>query len=475
MAAAGGCRLPITIIYHTTIITIFLVLVIIIINTSHALLFFHLPSTSIRYYYHPKRPSPNRIALFAAIDGKKNKSDNGDISRDDGSDSRNMRRYERRRGQHRHSSNNIQRHQESHATAAGVESLFSISLWRSIFKTTFITSSLSSTQKVPSSSSSLDIDIITKEENLPTIDCEWACNSITEQIQLQQMKYLLTSKLQNIVTPKQLHTTYYPDVYSDLRLLRFLRKSKPRDVLSSVERYRDFLQWRMENNVDEEIRDMMMDNNSNNSNTTAFVPPPDSRWEIVATYFPMKFDHVMIRPANTTATDTTSNTALFQPSAILYIGAFDTQGISEQIASTESDITSNDFINYWIYLYESIHFNLYQQSLDSGKMIFLDEVCDLKGLSIQQFSPYFVSKVMKPWLTMTQAYYPETTRRIYVLNAPSVVNLAWKLVTPLLSKGVSIVSAICICCTIAHSTNKYVRHLTSLLPLPTIILFLSYP
>ena len=205
---------------------------------------------------------------------------------------------------------------------------------------------------------------------------------------------------------------------------------------------------------------MIMDN-SNKSNTTAFVPPPDSRWEIVATYFPMKFDHVMIRPANTTATDTTSNTALFQPSAILYIGAFDTQGISEQIASTESDITSNDFINYWIYLYESIHFNLYQQSLDSGKMIFLDEVCDLKGLSIQQFSPYFVSKVMKPWLTMTQAYYPETTRRIYVLNAPSVVNLAWKLVTPLLSKGVSIVSAICICCTIAHS--KYNMYVISLL------------
>ena len=195
--------------------------------------------------------------------------------------------------------------------------------------------------------------------------------------------------------------------------------------------------------------------NSNKSNTTAFVPPPDSRWEIVATYFPMKFDHVMIRPA--TATDNPSNTALFQPSAILYIGAFDTQGISEQIASSESDITLDDFINYWIYLYESIHLNLYQQSLDSGKMIFLDEVCDLKGLSIKQFSPYFVSKVMKPWLTMTQAYYPETTRRIYVLNAPSVVNLAWKLVTPLLSKGVSIISAICNCCTIAHSTNIYVR------------------
>ena len=220
MAAAGGCRLPITIIYHTTIITIFLVLV--SINTSHALLFFHLPSTStIRYYYHPKRPSPNRIALFAATDGTQK--------------DRNRRMYERRRGQ---------RHQESHATAAGVESLFSISLWRSILKTTFITSSLSlsSTQKVPSSSSSLDIDIITKEENIPTIDCEWACNSITEQIQLQQMKYLLTSELQNIVTTK-----YYPDVYSDLRLLRFLRKSKERDVLSSVERYRDFCsgEWRI--------------------------------------------------------------------------------------------------------------------------------------------------------------------------------------------------------------------------------------
>ena len=68
-------------------------------------------------------------------------------------------------------------------------------------------------------------------------------------------------------------------------------------------------------------------------------------------------------------------------------------------------------------------------------MIFLDEVCDLTSLSIQQFNPYFVTKVMKPWLRMTQAYYPETTRRIYVLNPPGIINLAWKLVTPLLSQG----------------------------------------
>lgn len=68
-------------------------------------------------------------------------------------------------------------------------------------------------------------------------------------------------------------------------------------------------------------------------------------------------------------------------------------------------------------------------------MTFLDEVCDLTNLSIKQFSPAFVTKVMKPWLKMTQSHYPETTRRIYVLKPPAIVNFAWRLVTPLLSQG----------------------------------------
>ena len=298
-------------------------------------------------------------------------------------------------------------HQESHTTSAGVESLFKL---RSLFSTYTYTQKRQTPYEY-------DDGIY-----LPSIDCEWACNSEEEQVQLQQMKLRLKSELQ-IVVDKELHTGY--DVYSDLRLLRFLRKSKGRDVISSAERYRSFLEWRELNNVDS-IRAMVEESDASSS----FVPQ-NARLQSVSTYFPMKFDYVVGSEDN----DKNKRNNDFQPAVILYIGSFDTTGISEEIMSTQSTITLETFINYWIYLYESIHFHLYQQSIHTGKMVFLDEVCDLSGLSIQQFSAYFVTKVMKPWLKMTQSYYPETTRRIYVINPPSIVNLAWKLVTPLLSQG----------------------------------------
>ena len=116
----------------------------------------------------------------------------------------------------------------------------------------------------------------------------------------------------------------------------------------------------------------------------------------------MNFDDMIGGESNTKSNEDTA----FQPSAILYIGSFDTKGISSEIRSSQSDITLQDFLSYWIFIYESIHYQLYQQSLQCGEMIRLDEVCDLEGLTIQQFSPYFVTKVMKPWLTLTQSMYP---------------------------------------------------------------------
>jgi len=62
------------------------------------------------------------------------------------------------------------------------------------------------------------------------------------------MKHLLRSELK-MIADNNLHERY-PDVYSDLRLMRFLRKSKERDVVSAAERYRSFLEWREKNEVD---------------------------------------------------------------------------------------------------------------------------------------------------------------------------------------------------------------------------------
>jgi len=282
----------------------------------------------------------------------------------------------------RHRQRNIKHNIESQTTTAGVEQLFSVSLWSS-----FITRRIQNKRKVSSTEDTIIIS--SNQEDLPTINCKWACNSVEEEIQLQQMKLLLESDMQ-IIRERELHTTM-PDVYGDLRLLRFLRKSKDRDVLSAADRYRSFIQWREENNVDE-IR----------STIDESFTPLDTKLQRVASYFPMNFDDMIIEGSTTSNDDT----AVKQPSAILYIGAFDTKGISSEIRSTQSNITLQDFLDYWIYIYESIHHHLYQQSMQCGEMIRLDEVCDLEGLTIQQFSPYFVTKVMKPWLKMTQSMYP---------------------------------------------------------------------
>lgn len=299
--------------------------------------------------------------------------------------------------------------QETHVTAAGAESLFTLSWWPFSFETKH--SAASAIHNNVQYVDSLD---------LPPIDCGWACVSNSEQIQLQQMKLLLRSELKTI-TLSNLNEKY-PDVYSDLRLLRFLRKSKERDVNAAAERYRTFLDWRAKNEVDN-IRAMI-------ENFSDSFTPMDERLQIVATYFPMNFEYLI----QTTDESNEGGKSLVKP-AILNVGEFNTRGITDEILASESDVALEDFLNYWIFLYESIHVRLYQQTIQFGQMTFLDEVCDLSGLSLQQFSPSFVTTVMSPWLKMTQAYYPETTRRIYILHPPAIVKVAWKLVTPLLSQG----------------------------------------
>jgi len=296
---------------------------------------------------------------------------------------------------------------ESHLTAAGAEPLFSLS---------WLPFSYETTRK------SLSINVVkcVDAQDLPSIDCGWACASNAEKIQLRQMKLSLRSELK-MIEDVNLHKKY-PDVYSDLRLLRFLRKSKDRDVKSAAESYRSFLQWRKENEVDN-IRKLIED-------CSGAFTPTSARLQTVATHFPTNFDYLV----QETDEMNDGDKSVGKP-AILNVGGFDTKCITKKILSSNSDIVLEDFLNYWIFLYESIHLRLYQQSIQFGQMAFLDEVCDLSGLSLRQFSPSFVSKVMSPWLKMTQAYYPETTRRIYILHPPAIIKVAWKLVTPLLSQG----------------------------------------
>jgi len=295
---------------------------------------------------------------------------------------------------------------EREVTSAGVELLFSRNLWRPIAER--------ETQEEANDGALLRLDGLGE---LPQVDCAWACaaDGGDELLGLRQMKKLLESDLKPIYD-ENLHTLY-PDVYGDLRLLRFLRKDKPRNVLSAVERYRSFLRFREESNVDEGIRKRL---GIGRNNTNMFKP---HGLDQVSTYFPISFDGLTAFGDGT------------MPTVTLFIGQFDTKSVSSLIQSSDSSVSLQTFLDYWTFVYEAIHLQLYNTTLDAGEMAFLDEICDLEGLSLWQFGPYFVKNILKPWLSLTQSNYPETARKIIVKNAPSIVGFAWNLVTPMLSEG----------------------------------------
>jgi hypothetical protein len=243
-------------------------------------------------------------------------------------------------------------------------------------------------------------------------------DSEEEKHRLATMKFLLEKDLHGLknktvrVANKKvvLVATTFPDAYGDLRLLRFLRKDKKQDPVSASIRFQSFLHWREENNVDE-IRAQV--------ETQPFHPPSN----LIADCMPCEFD--------------LTETALLEESnilpVVLNIGEWKTAAITKLIQ--QKKISLDGFIGHWIYMFESLHRQLYLDSYRLEKMVYVDEICDLSGMRMQQFSPAFVTQVLKPWLTVTQTYYPETTKRIFFLNPPRVISVVWKIVAPMSSPG----------------------------------------
>jgi len=199
----------------------------------------------------------------------------------------------------------------------------------------------------------------------------------------------------------------FPDVYGDLRLLRFLRKNKESDPVSAGLAFRKYLNWRRENHVDE-IRAAV--------ESKSFAAIPDSL-QIFAEMIPCDFDI------------TEGQGAVIK----LFVGKWQTAKLATLIRREE--VLLSDFLVYWMFLFEALHQQLYKQSIKHNQMVFVDAVGDLRGFSLQQLTPAFTSNVMRPWIKQLQCHYPETARRIDVVHPPKVVSLLWRLVTPLLSPG----------------------------------------
>ena len=208
----------------------------------------------------------------------------------------------------------------------------------------------------------------------------------------------------------------FPDVYSDFRLLRFLRKDKVQDPVTAAVQYREFLQWRKENRVDE-IR-LLLEERVRAGDRDAFRPPED--WNVVNDYLPCD-----IKPFSS------QNGRM--PVLLLNLGQWDTQGITKLIH--EKKLSLRTFIAYWTYVMEALHLHLYQESLRTKQMVYVEETCDLNDMTLSQFSPAFVSQVLKPWIHMMQSNYPETTETITFLRPSKVFSFVWKILSPMFSKG----------------------------------------
>ena len=207
------------------------------------------------------------------------------------------------------------------------------------------------------SSSSLErIDLWGVEKTRQDLSLpSWACDNPEEERRLAAMKIILEKDLK-VLESKTITirnnkngssrnvklVQAFPDVYSDFRMLRFLRKDKEQDPVSAAVRYREFLKWRATNNVDENVR-VLIDSNP-------FQPPPEL--SAVASYLPCEF---RAEPSMDGIVP-----------VLLKVGDWDTTSITQLIRSKDSSkgssnsLTIDSFLQYWAFMFDSLHWHLYQ-------------------------------------------------------------------------------------------------------------------
>lgn len=189
----------------------------------------------------------------------------------------------------------------------------------------------------------------------------------------------------------------------------FSEKDTHKDPVSTSARFIEFLRWRRSEDVD---------------GTRRLVEqhPFESNASELAELFPCEFD------VRVDAVDTTGTIPV-----VLHVGDWQTSHMTHLIQSKKVPLEA--FLNHWVYLFESLHRKLYYESLKQKKLIYIDQICDLRGMSMRQLSPAFVSRVLMPWLDVAQSHYPETIKRISFLNPPVILSIAWSIVARMVSKS----------------------------------------
>lgn len=253
---------------------------------------------------------------------------------------------------------------------------------------------------------------------------EWVGASREETEGLAAVKLLVEPALQRI---PETNRNRYPDVYGDLRLLRFLRKDGIQDPSKAAARFREFLQWRVDRNIDQDIRARV--------ELHPFVET-DTR---VADHLPIDFDLPLMAvdgpddDRRLVAGYPRSQDYPQDASIVLHVGEWRTRALARILQRNE--LSMETFLRHWIYQNESLNRKLYLESYERKRFLYVDNICDLTACHIGQLSPGFVSNVLKPWLSTTQRYYPDTTCQVRFVNPPRVIAYGWRVVTPLVDRN----------------------------------------
>jgi len=238
---------------------------------------------------------------------------------------------------------------------------------------------------------------------------------------LAVMKVLVEPVLQRI---SETNRNRYPDVYGEFRLLRFLRK-EDHDPELAAQRFCEFLQWRIDRHIDRDIRAQVEVRPFAETDTT------------VADHLPIDFDLPLAAAEGSddglVAGYPRSKDFPKDASIVLHVGEWRTRALARLIGQQE--LSMETFLNHWIYQNESLNRKLYLESFSRKRFLYVDQICDLTKCHIGQLSPGFVSKVLKPWLSTTQRWYPDTTCQIRFVNPPSIIAYAWRVVAPLVDRN----------------------------------------
>ncbi|KZS17891.1 SEC14 protein 2 [Daphnia magna] len=123
------------------------------------------------------------------------------------------------------------------------------------------------------------------------------------------------------------------------------------------------------------------------------------------------------------------NDKFYCPVSVVAFGKADWRGILQSVSKT-------DYLRYLTYMAETNYVLMRKNSLLTGKPVTLQTfIIDMDGLSMRQMSYKPFREVGLEAIKISEANYPESLRRVFIINAPKVFTFVFSMVKPFLHQA----------------------------------------